>query len=64
MIENGIQTAQEVAHLLEWLISQREHNPRMAVAVGRWRADLSFVRHYHRPSRKVRVDSVYARLGR
>ena len=62
VIENGIQTAQEVAHLLEWLISQREHNPRMAVAVGRWRADLAFVRHYHRPTRKVRVDSIYARL--
>lgn len=32
--------------------------------LGTKRADLSFVRHYHRPTRKVRVDSIYARLGR
>ena len=44
--------------------SQRERNLRMAVAVGRWHAYLSFVRHYHKPTRKVRVDSIYARLGR
>lgn len=62
VIENRIQSAQEIAHLLEWLISQREGNSRMAVAVSRWKADLSFVRHYHKPTRKVRVDRIYAKL--
>lgn len=62
VIENGIQSAQDVAHLLEWLISQREANPRMAVAVGRWRADLRFAKRYHKPTRKVRVDSIYAKI--
>ena len=62
VIENRIQTAQDVAHLLEWLISQREGNPRMAVAVSRWRSDLAFVRHYHKPTRKVRVDRIYAKI--
>lgn len=62
VIENRIQTAQDIAHLLEWLISQRDSNPRMAVALSRWRADLSFVRHYHKPTRKVRVDRIYAKL--
>lgn len=62
VIENRVQTAQEVARLLEWLISQREGIPSMSVAVGRWRTDLDFVRHYQSPTRSVRVDSIYARL--
>lgn len=62
VIENGVQTAQEVARLLEWLIAQREGVPGMSVAVGRWRADLDFVRSYHGPTRRVRVDSIYARV--
>lgn len=62
VIENRVQTAQEVARLLEWLISQRDGVPGMSVAVGRWRADLDFVRHYHAPTRRVRVDSIYARV--
>jgi hypothetical protein len=62
VIENRIQTAQDIAHLLEWLISQRERNPRMAVAVRRRRADLRFVKRYHKPTRKVRVDRIYAKV--
>ena len=62
VIENRIQSAQDVAHLLEWLISQREGNPRMSVAVGRWRSDLRFVKRYHKPTRKVRVDRIYAKI--
>ena len=62
VIENRIQSTQDIAHLLEWLISQREGNPRMSVAVSRWRADLSYVKHYRKPTRKVRVDSIYAKV--
>ena len=62
VIENRIQSAQDVAHLLEWLISQRESNPRMSVAVSRWRSDLRFVKRYHKPTRKVRVDRIYAKI--
>ena len=62
VIENRIQSAQDVAHLLEWFISQRESNPRMSVAVSRWRADLRFVKRYHKPTRKVRVDRIYAKI--
>ena len=62
VIENRIQTAQDVSRLLEWLIAQRVGNPRMAVAVSRWRSDLAFVRCYHKPMRKVRVDRIYAKI--
>ena len=62
VIENRIQSTQDIAHLLEWLISQREGNPRMSVAVSRWRAGLSYVKHYRKPTRKVRVDSIYAKV--
>lgn len=62
VIENGIQTTQDIAHLLEWLISQREGNARMSVAVSRWRADLKFVKRYHKPTRKVKVDRIYAKI--
>ena len=62
VVENGIQTTQDIAHLLEWLISARENNPRMRIAVGKWQTDLDFVRHYHKPTRKVRVDSIYAKI--
>lgn len=62
VIENRIQTAQDIAHLLEWLISQREGNPRMAVAVSRWRSDLTFVKRYKKPMRTVRVDRIYAKI--
>lgn len=62
VIENRIQSAQDIAHLLEWLISQRENNPRMSVAVSRWRADLRFVKRYHKPTRKVQVDRIYAKI--
>ena len=62
VIENRIQTAQDIAHLLEWLISQRERNPLMSVAVSRWRTDLTFVKRYHKPTRKVQVDRIYAKI--
>lgn len=62
VIENRIQSAQDIAHLLEWLISQRENNPRMSVAVSRWRADLTFVKRYKKPTRTVRVDRIYAKI--
>lgn len=62
VIENRIQSAQDIAHLLEWLISQRESNPRMSVAVSRWRADLTFVKRYKKPTRTVRVDRIYAKI--
>lgn len=62
VVENRIQTTQDIAHLLEWLISQREGNPRMSVAVSRWRTDLRFVKRYHKPTRKVQVDRIYAKI--
>lgn len=62
VIENRIQSAQDIAHLLEWLIAQREGNPRMSVAVSRWRTDLRFVKRYHKPTRRVRVDRIYAKI--
>lgn len=62
VIENCIQTAQDIAHLLEWLISQREGNPRMAVAVSRWRSDLTFAKRYKKPMRTVCVDRIYAKI--
>ncbi|MDO4798729.1 MAG: hypothetical protein Q4A01_12005 [Coriobacteriales bacterium] len=62
VIENRIQSAQDIAHLLEWLISQREGNPRMSVAVSRWRSDLTFVKRYKKPTRTVRVDRIYAKI--
>ena len=62
VIENHIQTAQEIAHLLEWLVGARRNDQRMRIAVERWRDDLSFVKHYNKPTRRVRVDAIYAKL--
>ena len=52
---------QDIVHLLERLITLHERNPRMDAAVGKWEDDLSFVRRYRKPTRKVRVDAIYAR---
>ena len=62
VIENKVQTAREIAVLLEWLISQRENMPTMRVAVQRWREDLQFVRYYRTPKRRVQVDRIYAKI--
>ena len=61
VVENRIQSTQDIAHLLEWLIASHEKNPRMDTAVGKWEDDLDYVRHYRKPTRRVRVDAIYAR---
>ncbi|MBQ3300930.1 MAG: hypothetical protein IJH04_02035 [Eggerthellaceae bacterium] len=30
----------------------------MDAAVGKWEDDLDYVRHYRKPTRKVRVDAI------
>jgi hypothetical protein len=62
VIENKVQSAQEIAVLLEWLILQRENMPTMRVAVKRWREDLRFVRYYRTPKVRVQVDRIDAKI--
>lgn len=61
IIENRIQTTQEIASLLDWLIRSFGNRPNMSRAVDKWRSDRDWVRYYHTPTRRVRVDAIYAR---
>ncbi len=63
LIENRIQTTQELAVSSELLIDMRKKNPSMRDAVSCWREDLRFLRNYQRPKRTVRVDKLYVRDG-
>lgn len=62
MIANRIQSTQEIAKLLEWLIHSGEGRRNMRVAVEKWRSDLEWVRKYNKPTRRVIVDSIFARI--
>lgn len=60
LIENHIQTAQEIAGHLEWCIDYMGRSPSRAAACAKWQADLEYVRNYRPPVRQVKVDAIFA----
>lgn len=61
LVENHVMSTQEIAEYLEFFINFMGQSERNASARRKWQADLKYMRNYHRPTRKVKVDAAFTR---
>ena len=61
IIENNIETENQVIQFLSWLIEQNKNRRNMENAVNKWERDINFVRNYQRVNKRVRVRDLFVR---
>lgn len=61
IIENNIETENQVIQFLSWLIEQNKSRRNMENAVNKWERDINFVRNYQRVNKRVRVRDLFVR---